>query len=64
MNKLQSGNRSLGDTASLVAVSAEELRLVAGGGRILDAIKGAAKWVYKHVYVDVKNRVIGGKGTF
>jgi hypothetical protein len=63
MNMHQFDNRLLGDRASLVSVSAEELTLVDGGG-IIDRIKSAAKWVYKNVYVDVKNRVIGGKGSF
>jgi hypothetical protein len=44
-------------------LSDAELGLV-GGGSIWGSIKGAAKWVYKHVYVDVKNHVVGGKGTF
>jgi hypothetical protein len=44
-------------------LSDAELELV-GGGSFWGAIKGAAKWVYKHVYVDVKNHVAGGKGTF
>jgi hypothetical protein len=44
-------------------LSDAELQLV-GGGSIWSSIKGAAKWVYKHVYVDVKNHVVGGKGTF
>jgi predicted ribosomally synthesized peptide with nif11-like leader len=44
-------------------LSDAELEL-ASGGSIWSSIKGAAKWVYKHVYVDVKNAVVGGKGTF
>ena len=44
-------------------LSEEELELVSGGS-LFGAIRSAAKWVYKHVYVDVKNKVVGGKGTF
>ena len=55
MNKHEFDNCSLGDRALLVPVSAEELRLVAGGGRIWNAIKSAAKWVYNQV---VPNRIV------
>jgi hypothetical protein len=49
---------SLNATApSLVAVSHDELRLVDGGSFI-----SKVKWVLKHVYVDLKNHVIGIKG--
>jgi predicted ribosomally synthesized peptide with nif11-like leader len=40
-----------------------ELEFVSGGS-IWGSIKSAAKWVYKHVYVDLKNGVVGGKGSF
>jgi predicted ribosomally synthesized peptide with nif11-like leader len=40
-----------------------ELEMVSGGS-IWSSIKSAAKWVYKNVYVDVKNKVVGAKGTF
>jgi hypothetical protein len=63
MNSRQLNNRTLGNTPSLVGVSAEEAMLV-DGGSIFSKLKAAAKWVYDHVYVDVKNHVIGGKGKF
>ena len=63
MNQQQLQNRSLGNVTSLVDVSADELMLVHGGS-FFSKLKAAAHWVYDHVYVDVKNHIIGGKGTF
>lgn len=62
MSHDQLANRSVAAAPRLVPVSNEELSLVEGGS-IWGAIKGAAKWVYNHVYVDLKNHVIGVKGT-
>jgi hypothetical protein len=45
MNQELTRNSLPGNTTTLVAVSAEELRLVAGGGRIWNKIKSAAKYV-------------------
>jgi hypothetical protein len=56
-------DRSFGNAPRLVAVSAEELTLVTGGG-IFSWLKDAAVWVKDHVFVDLGNRVIGYKGTF
>jgi len=58
---------SSGSEPRLVAVSAEELTLVTGGGfwsSLWDGIKSAANWVYDHVFVDFPNHVFGYKGTF
>ena len=54
---------SSGSAPRLTAVSAEELTLVSGGS-LWSKIKAAAVWVKDHVFVDLANGVIGGKGTF
>jgi hypothetical protein len=55
---------TLGAAPRLVAVSNEELTLVAGGS-VISKIKGAAKWAVKHLFVDVGHGIVAGvKGTF
>ncbi|HMO86051.1 MAG TPA: hypothetical protein PKC18_14145 [Lacipirellulaceae bacterium] len=61
------GRRTLATPSRFEAVPAEDLVLVSGGlswGGVWNAIKGAAKWVKDHVYVDTKNNAGGIKGKF
>jgi hypothetical protein len=56
-------NRSLDNARGFVAVTADELTHVSGGG-LWSWIKDAASWVKDHIFVDFGSRIFGYKGTF